>query len=461
MTLVQPKVEVFFDLSAVGGDFLTLDDPIKGELDDALYPLAGDIATDITSDVTYITVNRGRSRELDEINAGQVWIGLENYDGQYWPLPVISSVLTTDDPQPLTTDDDELLFDDNDELLTTGAPGILFDEDGNPLLTDGAPFGSQNIVPGKRIRVSSEGTTIFDGLIEDWGYRQTSDMRVLAEITAVDGLGQLARKDFLSWTTTAGQTAGERIVDVLDRSEVLYPANRDIGTGVATLQDDAVSYGSNVLNYLQLVAKSDLGRLFVSRTGVLTYRDRLNLVGADIAAEFTDDKESPDIDFFGIEIGYGTELLFNKVGVDREGGTLQTVNNAESQFNYGIRALTITGLLMDSDAQSLDMATYLSNIYAEPRIRVESLSIVLDAISEVERVAVLRLDLGDTIGVTWRPPGTPQDVRQLSVVEGISHRLSRNEAHVVDLRLSLSTGIESFILDSAALGVLNVNVLAF
>jgi len=40
MALPVEKVEVGFDVSFSGaGNFLTLDDPVKGKLDDASYPL--------------------------------------------------------------------------------------------------------------------------------------------------------------------------------------------------------------------------------------------------------------------------------------------------------------------------------------------------------------------------------------------------------------------------------------
>ena len=59
-------VKIAFDLNAAGqGDFLTLNDPVKGELGNASYPLAGDVLTDVTSDVRSVRIRRGRSNELD------------------------------------------------------------------------------------------------------------------------------------------------------------------------------------------------------------------------------------------------------------------------------------------------------------------------------------------------------------------------------------------------------------
>ena len=82
----SPKVEIAFDLSAAGnGDFFTLNDPIKGELDNTIYPLAGDILTDVTTDVRGLSIRRGRSRELDKYQAGSLDVTLDNRDRDYDP----------------------------------------------------------------------------------------------------------------------------------------------------------------------------------------------------------------------------------------------------------------------------------------------------------------------------------------------------------------------------------------
>ena len=48
----------------------TLDDPIKGELDNPAYPIEGIAFTDITSYLDTLSINRGKNRELDRFNSG-------------------------------------------------------------------------------------------------------------------------------------------------------------------------------------------------------------------------------------------------------------------------------------------------------------------------------------------------------------------------------------------------------
>lgn len=80
------RVRIAFDLAAGGaGNFFTLDDPVKGELDDAPFGLAGDILEDVTDDVRTVSVRRGRSRELERFQAGAASVVLNSQDRKYDP----------------------------------------------------------------------------------------------------------------------------------------------------------------------------------------------------------------------------------------------------------------------------------------------------------------------------------------------------------------------------------------
>jgi hypothetical protein len=411
VTRLQPTVDVFFDMSDAGSAVFTLDDPVLGKLDAAEAILGGDIAVDVSEYTTYITVTRGRSQQLDQIVAGTLYVGLENFESPFLPAELVENIPLTDE---------------------SGDP--LTDESDDPIVNDyTAPFGPANTRPGRRVRVAVEGVDIYDGIIEDWDYYYRNDGRHTVTLRAVDGLGALGRRQFAAWTTTAEQLPGARINDVLNRPEVDFPISRSIDTGVEVLQADPVSRGSNVLNYLQLVAQSDLGRLFVDRFGTLCYRDRNNLVSPTVRASFNDN--DTQIPFEGIDIAYGTELLFNRVEVDREGGTMQSASDATSQARYGIRTLSINGLLLNTDAQSTAIAATLLDTYKEPRIRIAQLTVNVDVLDGADAGAVTGLDIGDAVEVSWVPPGTFTPITQPSVVEGVSHRLSTDEPYIVELSL--------------------------
>lgn len=409
VTAPVPQVVAYFDLSA--GDFFILNDDVKGELDNVTYLLAGDIATDVTSFVSYVSINRGRSRALDEFQPGTASVVFRN------------------------------------ELRT-------FD----PTYEFGTFYG--NIRPGKRLTIIVGGVTIYDGKIRDWNYAYEVGGLSTATAECVDALGQLGAIEFDAWTTTS-QAPGLRIDAVLDRAEVVFGANRDIDDGVETLQADAVSWGSNVLNYLQLVARTDHGRLFASREGLLTYRDRLSTAGDDFNVTFTDD--GGDVPYTGIALEYGSEFLYNRVGVDREGGTLQTVEDDDSIADYGVSTLSISGLLLNTDAQSEALAEYLLGIYKEPELRVSEVTVALhdDAISDSLRTDVLSLDIGDVIRVWYTPNKVSDPLIRYGIVEGLRHDLAPT-THTVTVSLSDAGQRSFFILDDDIFGELDgVGSLAF
>jgi hypothetical protein len=432
-------VTAFFDLSATGGDFFTLNDPTKGELDNVTFTLAGDVATDITADTMRVSVRRGRDSQLfEDIPAGRASVQLQNRTRTYDPTYASSTY-------------------------------------------------AGNVRPGKRFNVASAGVSIFDGIVADWNLDYEVSGMSLAFAECVDALGQLGRMELDAFTATASQTAGPRIEDVLDRPEVAFTANRSIDTGVSVLQGDSVSAGSSVLNYLQLVTRSDLGRFYADRSGVITFRDRLDPLNVSASVTFTDD--GTGVPFQGIAVEFGSELLYNRVGVERDGGTLQTVSDAASQVLYGASALSETGLLLDSDAQALDMAHYLLSIYNEPELRVAELVVELSPLTSAQQASVLALDIASVISVTWTPNGVrltgdeaaleilqdsefwidanlddpparvSSSMNRTCIVEGIAHDITP-DSHTVTF--SLGDANRSFFeLDDPILGALDSNVLAF
>jgi hypothetical protein len=398
-----PTVVVYFDLSSVfATDYFTLNDTLRGKLDDTTYLLAGDLATDVTPYASAVSINRGRSRALDEFQAGTCEVVFRN---------------------------ESRIFD--------------------PSYIHGPFYG--NIKPGKRITISGNHIPIFDGVIRDWNYSYEVGGLSIATAVCTDALGTLAAREFDEWTTSS-QTADLRLTALLDRSEVVFGANRDFDTGVETLASDLVTHGSNVLNYAQLVVKSDLGSLFASRDGVLTFRNRQsNANETATSVIFTD--EGGDIPYTGIAQDYGSEFLYNRVTVDREGGTAQTAVDSTSE--YELSTLSLTGLLLTSDLRSQDYADYLLGLYSEPELRLSQVTVQAAALPADQQADLLSLDIGDLVQVRHTPNGVGGGVVQrYAIVEGLSHEMLPMY-HLVTVALTSADRRRVFILDSDVYGLLN------
>jgi hypothetical protein len=642
------KVEVYFDLSALDSDgFFIIGSSTIGGTD----TIAGEVATDITPYCYAVSTSRGRNRELDTVTTGVATVRLRNYDGRFLP-----------------------------EEFNAASPYV------------------GEIFPGKRVRISFDATgePIFAGRIDEFNYSYSVDGEVDASFEVIDALGQLASMSFNAWTSTAGQTSGERVTAVLDRSEIDWGPARSIGTGVVTLQSDSVTWGSNVKNYIDLLTATERGFFFADRGDTLVFkgRDELALAATTFAAEpnensrhlvvggftsttptnlmtgsfsgadytvrpdswtetlsfliddlssnvnivgssnghagvqvfsngqvivFQFDEDSnpfrvysdfpevvegtrywlrstidftdPDastlelstngvtfysignyrdgdaskgvlslarlsdyqvgftrttgtetmgatriyswsrsyvnptdgdrsvsftsddvltlplgvlttddtpslgstnltvydgtvqvagdqfdltyrdilsdddkgIPFTALELASSSELLFNRVGVDRENGALQTVSATTSQNAYGVRSLQLVGLLMETDDQALSLARYLLDQYSDPQPRIAAITViadVLDPASQLDsRVGVH--DLGDIVEVRWTPVGSSTQVTQLSLVEGKAHNVTVDGLHTIRYALSPADNLSGFIIGDAKFGVIGTSKIAF
>lgn len=399
----QTTVTVFFGETSTASTTFILDDPVQGVLNSATYTLGGDQGTNVSGYVVAVSVQRGRSGLIfDEIDAGTATVTLNN---------------------------ETRLFD--------------------PLYAAGTHYG--DLKPGKRVVIATAGVTIFDGQVSDWDLQYEVSGRSIAVMKCEDALAVLARKQFLEWTTTGSQAAGARYDAVLNRSEVAWPGGaRDIDTGVSTLQADLVTWGSSVLNYCQLVARSDFGSFYCSRTGVLTFKDRhANLTGGTSIAY-----GGAGIPVHGIGIQSGSETFYTRVTVDREGGTAQTYTTTEATTD-GIRSLALSGLLMDSDAQALNMATYLGQVYAsgEAIVSMVETRVNADQMTTAQIATALGADIASLAAVTYTPNNVGAAIAQTCVVIGVEHDIVPG-LHAMRLWLGKYDSRQPFILDDPVLGVL-------
>lgn len=399
-----PQVFIYLSLDSQISGLFILDDPVLGVLDTGPGVLAGDLAVDVTDESQIITVNRGRTDELSEFPAGTCTVTWPNDLRQLDPLYALS-----------------------------------------------AYFGEEFVA--KRLQVLVDDISIFDGPIEDIDFGYPIDGVSTATITAVDALGQLARKEFDEWTSTAGQLPGVRLQEVLDRAEVLYAGPRSIDPGVSVLTEDLVTWGSNVRNYAQLISASDLGRFFVDRSGVLRFIDRHSVLNQPPGVEFTD--TDAGVLYQGVTRADGTRYLFNRVSIDRVGGIKQTAHDLTSQGRYGIRSDSRGGLLLDDDNDAMAMANYLLSLYSTPTTRLTSFSVIVPGLDTVQKQRdVVALDIGDVVFGTHTPEGLGTAVEQLTIVEGVAHTLAPG-SHSMTVTVSPAEAREFFVLDDPVRGVLD------
>lgn len=408
MAVPTTTVEIGFDLSSLGGPFFTLDSAVQGVLDNTEFVLGGTLFYDVSEYLLDMQVTRGKSRELDRFNAGQTNVVLNNR-------------------------------------------ARVFD----PLYTS-SPFYGQ-IIPHRELRIKANGTAVFFGIIDDWNLDYSPEGNNTATASASDGFSLLATQALSAHTATS-QLSGARVSAVLDRPEVNWPASsRLIEAGLTTLQDDAVDQGTNVLDYLQVVTQSEPGFIFIGKDGYFNFQQRTQDISSSAVKTFADDGSG--IPFNNLQVVYGSEQLYNRVTVTRVNGTAQTVEDTDSQNQYGISTLESDNLLLNSDTDSALLASYLLSKYSEPEYRFEALEIELARLTTAQQNEVLSLELTDVIRIKFTPNGVGTSIDKYALITGIQQQ-SNSVSYRVTIGLS-TLDYANFVLDDSVFGQLDDDRLGF
>ena len=379
--MLNELVEVGFDLSDTVGSFFKLDDPVRGKLDNVTYTLSGTIFYDITDYVRSIEITRGKADFLGAISSGEAVVELNNRDRAFDPT------------------------------------------------FEASPFYG-NIVPKRDIRISTNGILQYVGVIDDWNLQYTVNGDATAIVVASDGFVYLNNQT-LPATTSTVQTSGARINAILDSPFVNWPATtRNIDTGNSVLGADVIADDTNALQYLQKVEQSELGRFFIAKNGYATFLDRTVAPTSASAVQFADD--GTGIPYQDLLVMYGSEQLANEVVVSSVITTNQvTAVDAASQTTYGILNLTLADLLVNSDSQLVDIATFLAAKFSQPKYKFTEVTVRVNDLPDAQQLQVLGLEIGDIIKMTFTPSGISPAIVKYAEVLRANHSVSVDGEHEV------------------------------
>lgn len=397
----------------------TLDDSSKGVLDNTNYTLGGDVLTDITQYVRAVNLKRGKSRILDD-------------------------------------------------LFQTGTANIVLDNRArifDPTVgTAVSPYAGQ-IEPRREVNITTAGSAVYNGQITDWNFDYSLGGDAVATVAVADAFAALSQTTLSTTFAPSQELSSTRVSTVLNRPEVGWPADkRNIATGNATLASaTAIPENTNVLNYLNTVAVSEAGAFFTNKEGDLQFDARNQAPTSTTAFTFADDGTATAIPYSEIGVEYGSELLFNRIVVTRDGGTDQIVSDTTSQASYGVLTNTLATFL-DSDADALALANFTLGLRKDPQVRFSSLTVQLEALTTAQQNQVLGLELNDVVTVKFLPgrafSPVGSTIEQFCFIENIEHDIGIDR-HRIRFGLG-ATARALLILDDAIFGKLDDNkVLGF
>jgi len=399
------KIELGFDQSfSANPNFFTLNDAVKGELDNTSYPLAGLQFVDVTARVRNYSINRGRNNIFNAFPAGQARIEFNNHDRAFDPL------------------------------------------------YSGSPYVG-NIIPRREIRITSGGVVQFSGWIDDWNLSYTPNGDSVVDAIAYDATSILS-KQTLSLGTPTPETTGNRVDTILD--EINWSDElRELDTGIAVVGDFPISDNANAMTYLQNVANSEPGLLFVSKSGKVTFKDRRAVATSADLVDFG----GTAIPFQNLEVVYGSEKLFNEVVLSRSGGGTATAIDSQSITDYGLRNLTQNDLLLYDDLDLAELALVLAQRYSQPQYRFQSLEVALHKLTPAEQATIVSAEIGSIARVTFTPNSVGDPIVRFVEVIRLEHTVAPT-THYINFGFQ-AVDFAPLVLDDAEFGKLDTYSLSW
>lgn len=434
MATPQINVEIDFADGASFAYSLILDNISYGILDTNILGNQPADIVDITNQVMKVSTRRGRNRILSQFEAG-------------------TATVTLNDPN----------------------------SDFNPQNTAGPYYGK--LLPLRKIRIYAtmeyEGSpieiAIFAGYITsyDTGFYDGVNTTSTVVLQCVDGfrlLNNVSTGTSPIPGATAGQLSGARIEEILDFAG--FPSSmRSTNPGNSTMQADPGGARS-VLAAIQTVEQSEFGAFFMQRSGKTLFLDRDTVIErADAPVRIYSDTGAPgEFLYQNIDLAFDDQLILNDVTVTRYNDGLgpalpQTVTDQESIDRFFTKSGQRTGLLVQTDTESLDQANTLLAARKNADLRIDSITLNnLANISELNLVVNLSSDIYNLIFVEKEMSGGSGVEKEL-FIQGVQHDVTPSTW--TTKLFTAEPLIQGFILDSDIQGILgntvpqNTNTLSY
>jgi len=404
-----PDYLIELDTGAIVDGF-ELDDAVKGVLNNPDYVLNGFTEfADITQYVETVNIRRGRQRTTDQTTqAGTCSFTMREYalDQNLNPLNDLSVYYDTAQDMP-------------------------------------------GLAPLRIVRVSRDSEYLFVGRVTNYDYRY--NLGALDEVTVVcaDDFYLLSRTALATFTPSA-QTSAARLTTVLARPEVAYTGTTSITASPATtLGNYLVNDNTQVAAYINRINEAEQGRIFLSRSGVLTMQPRITNAFSGPVLELSD---AGDVPYNALTIEFDASNVVNRASILRETGIAQVATDATSIAQYFTQSVEQTDSLLSSDAQALVLADYL--LVAQPSPRYTSVGIWFGSLTAPQRASAAVIEIGDLIQITKTE--TFGTVTQELYVEGIDHTISFEGGHAMRYYTSPTSLVYYFLLNDAIYGKLNI-----
>ncbi len=321
-----------------------------------------------------------------------------------------------------------------------------------------SPYAGK-LVPLRKVRISADGNFLFSGYTVSYNYTWDKEQNIgYVDLELVDAFRLFNMSNITTVTGgTAGQTTGTRITAILDT--IGFPNSmREIEAGSTTVQADPGTSRTS-LQAIKNMEFSEQGAFYILPSGNAEFLSRASIQSKSGVNPTFFSNDGTGIGYRNIVTALDDKLIINQTSITRAGGTAQVANNTPSQIQYFPHSYTATDLLIQTDAQALDIARAYTATRAETTLRVDSLTLDLNTADYAAgTTAALTLDFFDTIRVkNVGQDGTVID-KTLQCM-GVSHEItpaSWNTTFVTSEPI-----IDSFIIGSSLYGIIGTSVMTY
>ena len=324
-----------------------------------------------------------------------------------------------------------------------------------------------NVVPMRHIRIKatdpSTSTTyvIFRGFVERWVQVYPSESDSVTRIECVDAFKSLSMA-FCDGSSESQELSGLRIANLLDQAQwnnggsagaVSVSGYRDIDNDSDNQTVPAKTYTTvmDVLLQIQDIETAEIGSFFVSRSGVMTFKNRSNRIAqfATIAATFSDTSTASgrvkynDLDFSMDDLNVINRIDTNILG----GGAGTQQNDTTSQTLYGLRSMVQSDLMLINTTDATTWAQYSIGRAATPANRVSGITVRPQEQDALWAVA-LQAELGNAY-VVERTPSAGNAISSTVICEKITHE-GRGASWTTTMQLSPADTAGYWVLDDGS-----------
>lgn len=415
MTL-PATIQVLFDFSngPVYSPSFIIGDAVYGQLGYNAFADSPSDVVDLSSQAGRISIRRGRNLYSDQFEAGSCTVRVYDPNGDW-----------------------------------------------NPENPSSPYFGK--LQPLRKLRVSATylGTTyyLFSGYTSKYLYTYPKGQEIgYVDIVCEDAF-RIFNMAAVSTVTgaTAGQTTGTRMNKILDM--VSWPSTmRHIETGQNTCQTDPGTVRS-VLDACKRVESSEYGAFYVSTEGDAIFLERNTVTESFGAAPTVFNQDGTGINYANLKFSFDDKLIINHATSQRIGGTEQSYTDYDSINQYFIHSVRQSDLLVETDAEALNLARAYVAAHAATTIRIDEMTLDLTTPNYSDGVmAGLSLDYFDVVQISNNQQGGSTLTKTLQIM-GVAHDITPNTWQT---RFSTQEPIiDGFILGSSVSGIIGTSALAY